>query len=90
MSPNIATNQKRSQALSALSVLQGVPFKIEGSLYAFPRIYLSDKAIEEAEKRGLYPDEFYCKEALSSTGIFLDAGSIFGLKKPPYHFRIST
>lgn len=47
-------------------------------MYAFPRIYFSNKAVEAARERGMEPDLFYCLEVLENTGIVLVPGSGFG------------
>lgn len=36
--------------------------EVEGAMYAFPRIHLSQSAIEEAKKRNMAPDLFYTME----------------------------
>jgi alanine transaminase len=60
---------------------------IEGAMYCFPRIKLSDKAIEEANRRGVQPDLMYTLEVLENTGLMLVEGSGFGQKEGTYHFR---
>ena len=51
---------------------------IEGALYSFPSINLSQKAIDEAKKVNLPPDEFYCSKCIERTGIVVVPGSGFG------------
>jgi alanine transaminase len=63
------------------------PSPIQGAMYAFPSIKLPAKAVEEAEKRKMAPDEFYCMELLENTGIVCVPGSGFGQRKDTYHFR---
>jgi len=46
-------------------------------MYAFPKIKLSQKAIDIASALGISPDLFYCLEALEKTGIVLVNGSGF-------------
>lgn len=41
---------------------------VEGAMYAFPRIFLGKKAIEEAKKRNMEPDLFYVLQCLEKTG----------------------
>jgi len=52
--------------------------EVEGAMYAFPSIKLGKKAIEEAAKRNIEPDLFYCLSVLENTGIVLVPGSGFG------------
>jgi len=72
---------------SALNGLEGVSCVAAGSLYAFPKITLPDRAIEEAVRRGLTPDVMYCLMLLESTGIATTPGSGFGQKEGSWHFR---
>jgi aspartate/methionine/tyrosine aminotransferase len=59
----------------------------EGAVYAFPKVELSKKAIEEAEKQGVAPDLFYCLEGLKATGMVMVEGTGFRQKPGTYHFR---
>ena len=61
---------------------------VEGSMYAFPQIKFSPKAIQAAGNQS--PDLFYCLEVLKNTGIALVPGSGFKQKPGTYHFRITT
>jgi len=72
----------------ALGQLEGVTCAVsEGAMYAFPKISLSPKAVEEATKRGKQPDVFYCLELLGNTGVCVVPGSGFGQKEGTWHFR---
>jgi len=51
--------------------------EVEGAMYAFPSVFLSKKAIEEAKARKMQPDLFYTMEVLENTGICLVPGSGF-------------
>lgn len=51
--------------------------EVEGAMYAFPKIALGEKAIQEALKRKMEPDLFYCLSVLENTGIVLVPGSGF-------------
>lgn len=57
--------------------------QIEGSMYAFPSIKFSKKAIEAARLRKMEPDLFYCLNLLEQTGIVLVPGS--GFKQVLYY-----
>jgi aspartate/methionine/tyrosine aminotransferase len=64
---------------SQLNIMENVtctPFY--GALYAFPRIHLSQKAINEANRMGYSPDYFYCLKLLHETGIQVVPGMGFG------------
>jgi len=60
---------------------------IDGALYAFPSIQLSEKAVEDAKSNGVEPDAWYCMELLEHTGIVLVPGSGFGQVPGTFHFR---
>lgn len=59
----------------------------QGSMYLFPTITLSDKAIAAAKENDQSPDEFYCLRLLEATGVCLVPGSGFGQKEGTLHFR---
>ncbi|XP_035214063.1 alanine aminotransferase 2-like isoform X1 [Stegodyphus dumicola] len=63
--------------------------KIAGSIYAFPKIELSKKALEEAQKRKQSPDEFYAMELVETAGISVQPGYFFGQRPETYHFRLT-
>lgn len=63
---------------------------IEGALYAYPRIFLPEKAIKAAKEKGLAPDALYCVEALEECGLVLVPGSGCGQKEGTHHFRITN
>ncbi|KAL3888710.1 hypothetical protein ACJMK2_001073 [Sinanodonta woodiana] len=70
--------------------IEGISYhEIQGAMYAFPRIYLPDKAIVAARKLNQNPDFFYCSQVLEETGICTVPGSGFGQKEGTYHFRIT-
>lgn len=41
---------------------------VMGALYAFPRLHFPDKAIAEAQRQNMKPDELYVNELLNATG----------------------
>ncbi|KAL8737249.1 MAG: hypothetical protein Q9181_001868 [Wetmoreana brouardii] len=59
----------------------------QGSMYLFPTIRLSKKAVEQAKKEGREPDNYYCSRLLDATGICVVPGSSFGQKEGTLHFR---
>jgi alanine transaminase len=38
-------------------------------MYAFPRLFLPEKAVEEAKSKGVEPDFFYVSQLLEETGV---------------------
>ena len=71
-----------------LNELEGVSCQpIEGAMYAFPSITLPQRAIEEAQRRGLPADEMYCLDMVEEAGIVTVPGSGFGQRAGTYHFR---
>jgi alanine transaminase len=56
-------------------------------MYAFPRITLPAKHIEEAATNGMAPDALYCMKLLEATGIVVVPGSGFGQAENTWHFR---
>jgi len=91
--------QEKNEILESLKIKAKVATKIfnsmknvecqevEGALYCFPKIKFSQKAIQEAKKRNLAPDLFYCLQGLEQTGIVNVEGTGFGQKEGSYHFR---
>ena len=79
----------RAQALyKAFKEMEGVECQSpQGSMYLYPTITLSPKAIEAAKKEGKNPDDFYCLELLDATGVCIVPGSGFGQKEGTLHFR---
>ncbi|GLH06000.1 Uncharacterized protein GBIM_11530 [Gryllus bimaculatus] len=60
---------------------------VQGAMYAFPQIYLPDKAIQIAGKQQISPDTYYALQLLENTGICIVPGSGFGQKEGTHHFR---
>ncbi|CAK7267632.1 alanine transaminase [Sporothrix epigloea] len=81
--------QKRAVALhKAFSQMEGVECgEPQGSMYLFPTITLSDKAVAAAAAEGRLADEFYCLKMLKATGVCVVPGSGFGQKPNTLHFR---
>lgn len=51
--------------------------EVEGSMYAFPRIDLPDRFLEEAASIGLAADAHYCMKMLETIGLVCVPGSGF-------------
>jgi len=78
------TMAKRLNALPGVSCVES-----PGALYLFPSLYLPEKAIEEAKKRGKQADEAYAMDLLNATGICVIPGSGFGQKEGESHYRLT-
>eukprot|EP00922_Rhytidocystis_sp_ex-Travisia-forbesii_P012762 GHVS01019198.1.p1 GENE.GHVS01019198.1~~GHVS01019198.1.p1 ORF type:complete len:714 (-),score=124.66 GHVS01019198.1:617-2473(-) len=73
-----------------LNQLEGMSCqRVEGAMYAFPRVELPLKSIEEAKRLGVQPDLMYCKQMLEHTGVVTVPGSGFGQEEGTWHFRIT-
>ena len=71
--------RRAEKVVSTLNKLQGISCNpVEGALYAFPSIKLSQKAIDAAAKAGKNPDLFYTIQLLENTGVVTVPGSGFG------------
>ncbi|XP_065676592.1 alanine aminotransferase 2-like isoform X2 [Hydra vulgaris] len=89
---NILSSLKKRARLvyENLNKLEGVNCKeIQGSHFAFPQIWLPEKAINQAKSLGQAPDFFYCMQLLQQTGICVVPGSSFYQKDGTYHYRLS-
>ncbi|OQS06931.1 alanine aminotransferase 2, partial [Thraustotheca clavata] len=74
--------------VAAFNELEGVTCNdAEGAMYTFPKITIPQKAVEEANKRGVAPDAFYSMALLDATGIVVVPGSGFGQEDGTFHFR---
>lgn len=84
--------KKRSKILAEkLNSIPGLKTNtIEGAMYAFPSVQLTDSAIKAAKEKGVAPDALYCIEALEETGIVVVPGSGFRQKEGTHHFRITN
>jgi alanine transaminase len=78
------TMAKRLNALPGVSCVES-----PGALYLFPSLYLPEKAIEEAKKRGKKVDELYAMDLLNETGICVIPGSGFGQRPGEAHYRLT-
>lgn len=63
--------------------------KVVGSMYVYPRIFLPDKALQEAKEKRQEPDEFYAMSLLENSGICVIPGCLFGQRPGTYHFRLT-
>ncbi|KAG9341272.1 hypothetical protein JZ751_019374 [Albula glossodonta] len=75
------------QILNAVPGIKCNP--VQGAMYAFPRIFIPPRAVDEAKALGMTPDMLYCLRLLEETGICIVPGSGFGQKEGTYHFRMT-
>lgn len=61
--------------------------KVAGAMYAFPRLELPAKAIQEAKSKNVPPDFYYALQFLEKYGVCVVPGSGFGQRPGTYHFR---
>eukprot|EP00931_Biecheleriopsis_adriatica_P040395 TRINITY_DN23158_c0_g1_i1.p1 TRINITY_DN23158_c0_g1~~TRINITY_DN23158_c0_g1_i1.p1 ORF type:complete len:510 (-),score=96.62 TRINITY_DN23158_c0_g1_i1:59-1588(-) len=72
----------------ALNRVPGIECQaIEGAMYAFPKVAIPKKALEEAQRQGRDADELWCLELLEATGVVTVPGSGFGQEPGTFHFR---
>ena len=64
--------------------------EIQGAMYGFPRLHLTQKAVDAAKAQGVAPDFMYSLELVNKTGIMTVPGSGFGQKPGEHHFRITN
>jgi len=60
---------------------------VQGAMYAFPQVKMSDSAIAAAAEAGQAADVFYAFNLLEATGICVVPGSGFGQQPGTFHFR---
>eukprot|EP00827_Trimyema_finlayi_P001147 TRINITY_DN13_c0_g1_i1.p1 TRINITY_DN13_c0_g1~~TRINITY_DN13_c0_g1_i1.p1 ORF type:complete len:487 (+),score=175.39 TRINITY_DN13_c0_g1_i1:167-1627(+) len=84
--------KKRGQIVTqSLNSMKNVKSnEVEGAMYAFPQIFLSDKAIAAAKEMKLAADTFYCYQMLLKTGVVVVQGSGFNQVPGTWHYRISN
>lgn len=73
-----------------LNSIDGVECQpLDGAMYAFPRIHLSQKVIDKATEAGQSPDTYYALSLLENTGLCCVPGSGFGQVEGEYHLRMT-
>eukprot|EP00049_Salpingoeca_infusionum_P018650 m.358163 g.358163 ORF g.358163 m.358163 type:complete len:505 (-) comp18065_c0_seq1:145-1659(-) len=89
MDSQLQSLKRRADKVSrAFAALQGVACqRVEGAMYAFPRISIPEAAVAEAKQQGVAPDLHYCLQMLEETGICAVPGSGFGQAEGTFHFR---
>eukprot|EP00397_Hematodinium_sp_SG-2012_P010289 GEMP01010399.1.p1 GENE.GEMP01010399.1~~GEMP01010399.1.p1 ORF type:complete len:524 (+),score=115.26 GEMP01010399.1:565-2136(+) len=85
-----ALHRKAKIVEERLNNIEGVDcMPVEGAMYAFVRVQLPAKFIEEAKGVGRAPDVHYCFHMLELTGVMTVPGSGFGQKAGSYHYRMT-
>ncbi|KAJ1488165.1 putative alanine aminotransferase 2 [Baffinella frigidus] len=85
-----ALKRKSQMVYAALNAVEGVSCQpLEGAMYAFPKIEISEKACGAATAKGMKPDTLYALELLEHTGICTVPGSGFGQKEGTWHVRLT-
>jgi alanine transaminase len=81
---------KARMTTETLNSIEGITCnEVMGSMYAFPSVRLPEKAIAEAQIKGVSPDSLYCFQLLEQFGVCVVPGSGFGQKDGTYHFRMT-
>jgi alanine transaminase len=84
----VALRRKADLVCRRFNSVPGVSCRrVRGAMYAFPQIHLPPRAIEEAKKQSLPPDQYYCMQFLEKKGVCVVPGSGFGQKEGTWHFR---
>jgi aspartate/methionine/tyrosine aminotransferase len=64
--------------------------EVQGSMFAFPSLFFSEKALKAAKDAGKNPDVFYCFKLLEETGIVCVPGTGFHQVPGTHHLRIAV
>lgn len=85
-----ALRRKAEFVTERLNGLQGVTCqRIEGGMYAFPRIIIKGYIMKKAISYATVADEIYCLDLLERTGILAIPGSGFGQRPGHFHLRLT-
>ncbi|XP_076829006.1 alanine aminotransferase 2-like isoform X1 [Brachyhypopomus gauderio] len=85
-----ATMNNVQKTLEVFNSLTGITLQpIGGGLFAFPRLHMSQAAIDHAQERDLHPDVMYCSRLLEEEGLLILPGSKLGMKKGAHYIRVS-
>ncbi|KAM9501905.1 alanine aminotransferase 2-like [Clarias gariepinus] len=84
-----AIRNNAQKIMEDLSDLPGISCQpVNGGIFAFPRLHLSQSAIKHAEENQLEPNLLYCLRLLEDEGLCVGAGCVHGQKVGTYHIRI--
>ena len=85
-----ALSSKSKFLYSKLNEVNGVSCQpLDGAMYAFPRIELSQHVIDKAAEQGQSPDTYYALSLLEQTGLCCVPGSGFGQEEDSFHLRMT-
>ncbi|KAL3180555.1 hypothetical protein MRX96_009101 [Rhipicephalus microplus] len=82
--------ERAELTVEKLNAIEGIHCSpVEGSMAAYARVHIPEKAIEEAQNQGKEPDVFYAVELLKSKGVSVTPGSAFGRLPGRFYFRVT-
>lgn len=83
--------KEKARVISQLfNSIEGIScVEVMGSMYAFPRIHMPEKAIRAAKEAGVTPGLLYSMTLLEETGICTMPGCSFGEMPGTYHIRFT-
>lgn len=80
--------EKAKLVVETFNSVQGIKLnQVAGALYAFPKIFLPEKAIKQASALNYQPDFYYAMQFLEQYGVCVLPGSGFGQMPGTYHLR---
>ncbi|XP_055954050.1 alanine aminotransferase 2-like [Argiope bruennichi] len=83
-------NEKAIILINCLNEISGFECNpLTAATFVFPKIYLPQKAIDEAKTKGVSPDTFYALNLLEETGICSQPGALYGQLPGTYHLRFT-
>jgi len=86
-----AMKKKAKLLVERINKIEGVnTMPVEGAMYAFVKIDLPQKFIEEAKTLGYTPDTLYCLRMVETIGVVCVPGSGFAQKEGTYHYRMTV
>jgi len=82
--------KKAKLLVERLNKIEGLNvMPVEGAMYAFVKVDLPQKFVEEAQSLGYTPDTHYCLKMIESIGVVCVPGSGFAQKAGTYHYRMT-
>ncbi|KAH7982575.1 hypothetical protein HPB52_005764 [Rhipicephalus sanguineus] len=82
--------ERAELAVERLNAIEGIHCSpVEGSMAAYARVLIPERAIEEAQRQGKEPDVFYAEELLKSKGVSVAPGSAFGKLPGRFYIRVT-
>ncbi|KAL1429218.1 hypothetical protein MTO96_016549 [Rhipicephalus appendiculatus] len=82
--------ERAELTVERLNAIEGIHCSpVQGSMAAYARVQIPEKAIEEAQSRGKEPDVFYAEELFKSKGVSVAPGSAFGRLPGRFYIRVT-